>query len=151
MDRTSMAVLMALAASACESAEAQNQSSGVVISPVRSSALERLTSQIRLVDPALFVARPLQVEVETMMPAVVDGQIRYYGGPLQTYLNLAGADVTHATHLPFGATAILPMNRWHLEVFGGMGGAWAPFHTSYAMTNSWMVQTSMVARVALVL
>jgi hypothetical protein len=51
--------------------------------------------------------------------------------------------------LPFGATAILPINRWHLELFGGIGGTFAPFRSSYAMTNSWMVQTSMGARVAL--
>jgi hypothetical protein len=114
-------------------------------------ALQRLIGQIRLVDPESFVNRPpaLRIEVETMMPAVENGQIRYYGGPLQTYLNLVGKDTARDTHLPFGATAILPINRWHLEVFGGTGGVFAPFRGSYAMTNSWMVQTSMGARVAL--
>lgn len=81
--------------------------------------------------------------------ALENGQIRNYGGPLQTYLNLATLDIAHDTHLPFGATAVVPVNRWRLELFGGIGGAYATFRTPYAMFDSWMVQTSAGARVAL--
>jgi hypothetical protein len=118
---------------------------------IRTMAVKRLTSQVRLVDPELFAKKPppLNLEVETMMPAVKNGQIRDYGGPLQTYLNLAGLDIARDGHLPFGATAVLPIRRWHLELFDGIGGAYAVFHTPYAMTNSWMVQTSVGARTAL--
>jgi hypothetical protein len=146
------AVLIALALSFCGFAEAlaQDQPSGPA-NDIWTMATKRLTSQIRLVDTDLFAKRPsaLNVEVETMMPAVADGQIRYYGGPLQTYLNLAGLDIARDAHLPFGATSVLPIRRWHLELFGGIGGAYAVFHTPYAMTNSWMVQTSAGARTAL--
>jgi hypothetical protein len=88
--------------------------------------------------------------VETTSPeALENGQIRNYGGPLQTYLNLATLDIARDTHLPFGATAVVPVNRWHLELFGGIGGAYATFRTPCAMVDSWMVQTSVGARVAL--
>ena len=146
-------VLVALAAGACGSTDAHAQPAGddKANTEIRSQALKRLIGQIKLVDPGLFVNRPpmLRMEVETMMPAVVNGQIPSFGGPLQTYLNLAGQDVMRDAHLPFGATGVLPINRWRLEVFGGIGGVYAPFRTSYAMTNAWMIQTSMGARVAL--
>jgi len=118
---------------------------------LRALVLKRLTSQIRLVDTDLFAMKPptFRPEVETMLPAVENDQIRFYGGPLQTYLNLAGLDTARETHLPFGATSVLPINRWRLELSGGIGGAYATFHTPYAMTNSWMVQTSVGARAAL--
>ena len=147
-----MALSFFLAVTFCGSAAAlaQDQTSAAP-NDIRTMALQRLTSQIRLVDTGLFVNRPptLNLEVETMRPAVENSQIRDYGGPLQTYLNLAGLDIARETHLPFGATAVLPIHRWHLELFGGIGEAYATFHTPYAMANSWMVQTSVGARTAL--
>jgi hypothetical protein len=118
---------------------------------IQTIALHRLTSQIRLVDTDLFSNRApvIGAEVEKMQSAIENSQIRYFGGPLQTYLNLAGLDVARETHLPFGATAVLPISRWRLELFGGIGGTYAVFRTPYAMTNSWMVQTSLGARTAL--
>jgi hypothetical protein len=152
MHRVRAALSLALAVTFCGSDPvlAQDQTSGSA-NDFRAMALKRVTSQIRLVDTDLFVTRPsaLNVEVETMLPAAENRQIRDYGGALQTYLNLAGLDVARETHLPFGATAVLPIPRWHLELFGGIGGTYAVFHTPYAMVNSWMVQTSLGARTAL--
>ena len=118
------------------------------VNATTSDALKQ--PQVRIVNVGAFADRPsLKVDVEAMMPTAADGQIHFYGGPLQTYLNLAGKDTAHDTHLPFGATFVLPINRWRLDLFGGIGGAFATFRTPYAMTNSWIVQTSMGTRVAL--
>lgn len=92
---------------------------------------------------------PFRMDVETMLPAVVNGQIPFYGGALQTYLNLSTTDSNYATHLPFGATFVRPVAHGRVELFGGIGGIFADFRTPYAMTNAWMVQTTMGVRVAL--
>ena len=148
--RVALSVALAVTLWASSPVLAQGQASSEP-NAIGTMDLKRLAGRIRIVDTSRFVNRPpaLNREVETMLPAVENFQIRYYGGPLQTYLNLAGLDVARETHLPFGATAVLPIDRWRMELFGGMGGAYATFHTPYATTNSWMVQTSMGARAAL--
>jgi hypothetical protein len=121
------------------------------VNVIAAGAVNQRLSQVQMVDIGSYVERPsvLKFDVEAMMPSAVDGQIHFYGGPLQTLLNLANRDVARATHMSFGATFVLPVNRLRMELFGGMGGAFATFHTPYAMTNSWTVQTSMGARIAL--
>lgn len=149
MLHTCIAVVVALAA--CVFANAQDKSGNAISSDMQLRALKRVFSEIPIVDPGSFAPRPpvINIDVQQMLPAAAIGQIRFYGGQLQTYLNLAGADVAHDLHLPFGGTAVIPVTRWRMELFGGIGGAFATFHTPYAMTNSWMTQTSVGARVSL--
>ena len=147
-----VAISLALTAAICGSAAALPQDQTVAVpGDIQTLALKRISAQVNLVNYDWFVSRVpgRELDVETMLPAVENGQIRFYGGPLQTYLNLAGLDIARETHLPFGATAVFPIQRWRLELFGGIGGAYAIFHTPYAMTNSWMVQTTIGARTAL--
>ena len=57
-------------------------------------------------------------------------------------------DRTRVTLLPFGFRGILPVSGGRVELFAGLGGAYA-WHSGYSYENAWLLQTSAGGRVAL--
>jgi hypothetical protein len=90
---------------------------------------------------------PSKLQVDTQ-PLYSEGQIQYFGGPLQSYLSAYLSDPSRDTHLPFGANAVLPIANDRVEFFGGIGGVYTYFQSSYAHPDSWLTQTTVGSRMA---
>jgi hypothetical protein len=76
------------------------------------------------------------------------GQIQYYGGPLQDYLNTEGGNPLHDIIPSFGASGIIAIGP-RVQLLGSAGGILVPFRTSYTMPNAWLTQASLGVRLSL--
>jgi hypothetical protein len=72
-----------------------------------------------------------------------------FGGALQDYVNRLGPGASLDSRAPFGGSLLFTFAGGRLEVFGGLGGIFVPWASSYTRPNSWLTQTSAGARVAL--
>jgi hypothetical protein len=92
-------------------------------------------------------ARLTSIEI---VPATnIKGQIPWFGGPLQYYINVSPAYALHDVLLPFGANFMRPVYHGRVEVFGAMGGIFVPTATRSTRPNACLTQTSLGARVSL--
>lgn len=169
MDRKCLASVIAFVLSGSAEALAQNPS----IDTSRTGSIENLSGPGAASDQNRSVRAPIQLPALTVLgkrsrvhgftvdtavpqvrsdessPAYTNGQIPYFGGALQNYLNVTGVDRMHNNILPFGANGVLPILRGRVELFGGIGGVHVSFQSPYTRPNSWLTQTSLGARVAL--
>ncbi len=118
----------------------------------------RPLDSVNVVDASLFLKNhsytlfgfPFSdVQIDGTAPAVPNGQILYAGGPLQSYLNIEQSYPLYDVVRSFGATGVFTADRRRIELFGGMGGVYVPFRSSYTMPNAWLTQVSAGARIAL--
>jgi hypothetical protein len=152
----------------CGQANANAQQSSANIFPKLTSGVENQADSTQaddsmrkpqLVDMSLFLKRhrgftlfgqPLSnVKIDGTPAVSPAGQIPYYGGPLQNYLNTEGVYTLHDVIRPFGASGSVPLAHGRMELFGTMGGVFVPFRSAYTMPNAWLTQGTLGARVAL--
>jgi hypothetical protein len=79
----------------------------------------------------------------------LNGQLPYYGGPIQYFVNTQATSVLRDVILPFGASASLPLAHGRIELLGSAGGLYVPIATAYSRPNAWLTQATFGARFAL--
>lgn len=114
------------------------------------AALAQSPSNAALVDISRFRATHPNFSFSTDAPASErNGQIPFYGGPVQTYFNSQINYILHDVIAPFGGRVTVPLAHGRVELLASTGGIFVPLATPYSRQNSWVTQTTIGARVAL--
>lgn len=101
------------------------------------------------INSVAATTRRFIVESTAQTPTPAITRIPYFGGPLQTYLNLTPGIVADQAKLPFGANVTVPVAGGRAEIYGGAGGAFIPYRSVYTRQDTWFTQTRAGIRVAL--
>ncbi len=151
-DAMSRACAVAIAALLFSAAAATAQTAGAAIAQYAAPGLSAAPlSAAPLVDFHLFLKThpAFTFHADQFTPAeYAYGQVPYYGGPLQYYLNVERTYPLHDVKLPFGASFFHPAAHGRVEIFGSVSGLYVPFASIYTRPNSWLTQANAGVRVA---
>ncbi len=132
---------MALVVSTGGYAIAEDTSS--LVNPFSTEAAKKYNPRKFTADPKakmpLFPALP-KVETDNYS----------FGGIVQSMMLMTNTGVSNTLRPPVGGNFTMPVPKWNMELFGGVGGVFVPTSTSpYTKTNTWFSQTRTGARFAL--
>jgi hypothetical protein len=140
-----MRIVLVVAASLWASVSASAQDTPAEITNVARDNWHR---QIAIVAPTPTRTSGLTVESVTQdrAPGVT---IPDFAGALQDYINRLAPVASLDSRAPFGGGFHISFLRERVEVFGGAGGVFVPWASSYTRPNSWLIQTKAGVHVAL--
>jgi hypothetical protein len=129
-----------------------NAMADIPVQDVTPSTADAPPGPVTLVNTALFLkTHPrFTLYLNSFSPeGYTRGQIPYFGGPLQYYLNTGITYTLRNIILPFGGSGILSLAHGRVEVFGSAGGTFVPIRSALPMPNAWLTQVNLGVRVAL--